>query len=267
MTRKLCFTVDVDRDVNECVPGRVDAVSLRTPGDGARYTSSEAGVNMILDILDDIGIGATFFAEARTLDNADISFGHNEVAMHGLDHEDMTGHVSGIQLTEDELNDIMRTSYNIIRDRTGNVPKGFRAPYMRTNGTIMNILPKFGITYDSSSYSELGTKMYPNDLGNGLKEIPVPVTVDGNGKRMAAYLWPMHEGAREFSEYIRMADTVKEGTFVLATHSWHMTETRKGMMDNDQKKKNADNVRKIITSILDSGFKAARMIDIVDLNA
>jgi peptidoglycan/xylan/chitin deacetylase (PgdA/CDA1 family) len=263
MTRKLCFSVDVDRDVNECVPGRRDAVSLRS--DGHRYTSSEAGTNVILEMLDEIGIKATFFAEAEALENIDVSFGSNEVAMHGLRHEDMTGLISGIPLSDDELDAIMGRSSEIIKDRTGKAPKGFRAPYMRTNDKIMNAAAKAGAVYDSSLYAPLGPVFRPYDLDNGMKEMPVPFTVDGNGKKMYAYLWPMHEGARRPEEFVSMGNAVNDGIFIIATHSWHITESRAyGMMDEAQVGKNTDNVRNVITSLLDSGFKAVRMSDLID---
>jgi hypothetical protein len=55
-----------------------------------------------------------------------------------------------------------------------------------------------------------------------------------------------------------------DGVFVLATHSWHIVESiSKGVMDNDRMRKNIGNVRKIITSLLDNGYKAFRMIDSV----
>jgi len=257
MTKRFCFTVDVDRDVNECVPGRTAAASLRG---NVRFTSSETGTNAILDMLDALGIKATFFVEARTLENIDASFGNNEVSMHGLDHEDMTGEMSGIALSDDELSDIMQRSSDIIKDRTGTGPKGFRAPYMRTNEKIMRMLPKFGVGYDSSVYSELGRKMHPYDIG-GITEIPVPVGRDGSGKRIYGYLWPMHEGLRRPEEYVRMSQTVEEGVFVIATHSWHIAESRDGTMSKERTKKNVSDTRETIASILDGGFRAVRMAD------
>ena len=260
MMKKLCFSADVDRDMNECVPGSKAAVSSGT--DGARFSSSEKGVNMILDMLDDIGIKATFFTEARTLDNIDAALGNNEVAMHGLDHEDMTGELSGIKLSDEELADIMQTSRNIIRDMTGREPKGFRAPYMKIDERILRMLPKFGIRYDSSVYASIGTQPY--ETAGGIKEIPVPFSADGNGKKIYAYLWPMHEGTRTPNDYIEIANSVNDGIFVLATHSWHITESISGgIMDPPRAEENIGNVRKILTSLLDNGFKAARMIDCV----
>ena len=260
MTRSLCFSVDVDRDANECVPGKVNAVSR---GGGIRFTSSGSGTDSILDMLNDIGMKATFFAEARTLQNISASFGNNEVSMHGLDHEDMTGEVSGIPLTEDELNKIMQDSADIIKDHTGKAPEGFRAPYMRINKRVTDVLSKY-VRYDSSVYAALNSTMHPYDTGNGMKEIPVPAVSDKNGKKMYAYLWPMHEGKRTYEEYVRMADAVKDGVFVLATHSWHMAETISGgVMSPIQRQENADSVRKVLTGILDSGFRAARMSDVI----
>jgi len=262
MTKRLCFTVDVDRDVNECVPGRREACSLRG---GVRFTSSEAGTGAILDMLDELGIKATFFVEARTLENIDVSFGNHEVAMHGLDHEDMTAEISGIPLPKDELNGIMQRSADIIKDRTGTSPKGFRAPYMRTDEEITKMLPEFGIVYDSSMYAQLSKRMDAYAVGSGVTEIPVPVSADGNGKRITGYLWPMHEGTRTPDDFVKMSKAVEEGIFVIATHSWHMVESRsRGIMGKAERERNVRNVKDVITGILDGGLKASRMIDTMD---
>ena len=262
MTKELCFTVDVDRDVNECVPGRRDAISKGF--DSARFTSSEKGADLLLDLLDEIGVKATFFVEARTLMSIDSSFGDNEIAMHGFDHEDMTGEVSRIPLSDDDLDDIMITSIATIRDGTGCSPKGFRAPYMRTDDNVMNALARCGMSYDSSLYADINKEFMPYDIGNGMKEIPVPVGTDDSGKKIFAYLWPMHEGKRSPDEYVRMSNIIENGVFVIATHSWHITESiNDGKLDNERVKKNLDNIKEIITSILDNGFRASRMIDIL----
>ncbi|MCL2607807.1 MAG: polysaccharide deacetylase family protein [Methanomassiliicoccaceae archaeon] len=260
--RRLCFTVDVDRDVNERIPGRIDAVSINSGGK-ARFTSSGKGTDIIMDMLDETGVKATFFAEAATLGKISADLGNNEVAMHGLDHEDMTGEVSGIELSSEQLIDIMRTSIHIIEDRTGSTPKGFRAPYMRTNGKITAALSEIGMVYDSSVYAPISAVFNPYDIGGGLKEIPVPTGVDASGNKITAYLWPMHEGIRTPDDYIRLADTMNEGIFTIATHSWHMVESRSGLMSPEQTEKNIANTKKVITSLLDNGFKAVRMIDAI----
>jgi ABC-type transporter lipoprotein component MlaA len=97
-----------------------------------------------------------------------------------------------------------------------------------------------------------------------MTEIPISSGTDRNGKKITAYLWPMHEGTRTRDDFTEMADTLKDGVFVITTHSWHIVETRSnGLMDADQRKRNIDNVRRIITDLLDGGFKAFRMIDVI----
>ncbi|MCL1983888.1 MAG: polysaccharide deacetylase family protein [Methanomassiliicoccaceae archaeon] len=260
--KRLCFTVDVDRDVNECVPGRKEAVSRRTDG-GVRFTSSEEGTDIILDMLDELGIEATFFTEARTLENIDVQFGKNEVAMHGLDHEDMTGEISGIRLSDGDLDEIMGTSSGIIKDHTGRIPKGFRAPYMRTDDRIADAVKRAGMVYDSSLYAEIGKEFGPYVLDNGLKEVPVPFGTDAGGKKIYAYLWPVHEGKRGTDDHARMAGVIENGVLVIATHSWHITESVSGgLMDGARREKNIADTKKIITNILDTGYKAVRIADL-----
>jgi peptidoglycan/xylan/chitin deacetylase (PgdA/CDA1 family) len=261
--KRLCFTVDVDRDVNECVPGKREAVTHNS--DSIRYTSSALGTGLILDMLDDIGIRGTFFAEATTLGYIDADLGNNEVAMHGLDHEDLTGELSGIKFSETELSGIMRVSFNVIKDLTGKAPKGFRAPYMRTDNRIMKALSTLGLEYDSSVYAPVCRTFFPYEVAAGIKEIPVPTGIDRNGKKISAFLWPMHEGTRGPNDFIELANKMEEGVFVLATHSWHIAESReKGVMNKAEREKNLANVKQIITTLLDNGSKAVRMIDAVN---
>jgi hypothetical protein len=135
---------------------------------------------------------------------------------------------------------------------------------MRTDGRIMDAIAKIGVRYDSSYYAPLGAAPEPYDMGNGVKEVPVPFSADNDGKRITSYLWPMHEGSRTPNEFTEMADALDDGIFVIATHSWHMVETRsKGLMDPVQTKKNIGNVRDIITYILDSDFKAVRIAETI----
>lgn len=93
MRRSLCFTVDVDRDVNIPIKGMNKAGSMdRGSGKTPRYDSSAEGLRILTELLDEMGVKATYFAEGRTLMNigAQALFGR-EVGIHGLDHEDMTG--------------------------------------------------------------------------------------------------------------------------------------------------------------------------------
>ncbi|MDR3074546.1 MAG: polysaccharide deacetylase family protein [Candidatus Methanoplasma sp.] len=250
--RAFCFTVDLDRDVNTPVPGEIPAGSVdRGAGTSPRFGSARAGLDVLLGILSDAGMRATFFAEGRTLET--ISAGglsRHEVGVHGYDHEDMTS-MSGRDIRE-----CMSKAVGSVRSTVGRDPTAFRAPYMKMNDAVLGILPEFGIKYDSSVYVPLNASIMPRVLPNGITEIPVPEGTDSSGKKIAAYLWPMHEGRRKPDDYVKMASEVEEGVFVLATHTWHMTESRDGgMMTPDQASRNAENVRTVLEGIIGMGFE------------
>ena len=64
----------------------------------------------------------------------------------------------------------------------------------------------------------------------------------------------MHEGRRVPSDYVRMAEGLSH--LVLATHTWHMVETREGgVMDDVWISENAERVRAVVEGILDQGFE------------
>lgn len=247
--RTLCLTVDLDRDVNIHVPGQHHAGSIdRGDGMAPRFSSTERGLSILVDLLDEIGIKATFFAEAETLERietAHLLSGH-EVGLHGYHHEDLT------LMNENDLEETLQTSFNIVRDVTGRFPKSFRAPYMRTNDRIMSILPNMGITIDSSHYAELTEKFMPYEQ-HEMIEVPVPEGKDASGKKISAYLWPMHEGKRQPQDYIRMSGEMYNGVFTIATHTWHMVESRdRGRMSIEEIKKNRSNVKKVLEGMIDS---------------
>lgn len=260
--RAFCFTVDLDRDVNIHIPGQHHAGSIdRGDGTMPRFSSTDKGLSILIDLMDEIGIKATFFAEAETLERietAHLLSGH-EVGLHGYHHEDLT------LMDNDDLENTLRTSFNIVRDITGRSPKSFRAPYMRTNDRVMSILPSLGITADSSYYADLTEEFMPYKQ-HEMTEIPVPEGLDESGKKISAYLWPMHEGKRSPQDYIRMARRMDNGAFTIATHTWHMVESRdKGRMSLEEIKKNRNNVKKVLEGLIDSRMRVCTINEAVRL--
>ncbi|MBE6528075.1 MAG: chitin deacetylase [Thermoplasmata archaeon] len=245
MTCRLVFTVDVDRDVNIHIDGTDAAGSIdRGSGTGPRFSSSERGLGIILDILDELGIRATFFVEGRTAETFDCSVisGHC-VGFHGYDHEDLT-------LVKD-LSDVMDRGYLAVKDRIS-APTCFRAPFMSEDDRVLAELERLGIRHDSSVYADPGT--LPYCIG-GITQHPVAKGRDADGRTIAAYLWPMHEGKRKPSDYIDLAASMDDGELVLSTHSWHMVERRDdGVMADDWVSGNARDVKHVIEGILDAGF-------------
>ena len=251
MKPKLYFTVDADRDVNIPIPGSVAAGSInRGSGTGPRFSSSERGMSVLVDLLDDIGVRGTFFLEGRTAEMADCSVlsGHC-IGLHGYDHEDLTGAQTGIVPDAEE---VLRRGYGAVSD-TVSRPTCFRAPYMTVNPEVLSAVRGLGITRDSSFYTPVGGPTDPYEI-EGMTEYPVPKMKDATGRTIAAYLWPMHEGKRVPSDYVSMAEGLSH--LVLATHTWHMVETREGgVMDEAWVSENSDRVRQVLEGILDLGFE------------
>ncbi len=258
--RELVFTVDLDRDVNLPRGGEFAAGSIdRGMGDSPRFSSADRGLAVLLDLLDDLGIVATFFVEGRTSETIDCSSisGHC-IGFHGYDHEDLTGASTGLRPTDGELEGILRTGFEAVSDNVSR-PVCFRAPYMSVDGRVLDAVSSLGIVHDSSFYAEPGTGTH--SLPNGLVEHPVPKGLDREGRTIAAYLWPLHEGRRTTEDYIEFAMSSTADEFVLATHTWHMVEGRvNGPMDRLGVESNVGSVRRVLEGILDGGFRAAALV-------
>lgn len=249
--RRLYFTADIDRDVNVQVPGQAAAGSLdRGSGTAPRFSSSEDGLGVLLDILDEAGIRGTLFFEGRTAESVDCSraSGHC-IGIHGYDHEDLT------TLSDDALEDAVARSFQAVSDNVGR-PVCSRAPYMSADGRVIAEFLRHGIVHDSSFYSMPGEPCGEYSIG-GMTEHPVPKARDPDGRTIAAYLWPMHEGRRRPEDYIRMAESI-DGPMVLADHSWHLVETREGgVMSPEKRDSDRRDVLAVIEGILDLGFEPA----------
>jgi peptidoglycan/xylan/chitin deacetylase (PgdA/CDA1 family) len=227
--RALAFTVDVDRDVNLVCHGQICSVSKG--GNGARFTSSGRGLELILQVLEETGVKGTFFWEGRTaeelsksMDLAMLMEGH-EVAVHGYDHEDFSGKETGIPLEREQVADSLDRAESALDRAFGRKRRGFRAPYQRTNEALMNELLRRDYLYDSSeTVGMTDGKVFPYRRKDGLLEAPVCWSLDRNGKKIVSYLWPYHEGKRPMNDYLEMVAGLEDGLLVLATHSWHPVE-------------------------------------------
>ncbi|MDR1954415.1 MAG: polysaccharide deacetylase family protein [Candidatus Methanoplasma sp.] len=258
--RALCVTVDLDRDVNIPIPGSNAAGSAdRGNGTAPRFSSSERGLSLLADLFDELSIKATFFAEAATLRRTDAGklSGH-EVGVHGVDHEDFT-----LIKGADEKRAILREAVDTVKDAVGKPPGCFRSPYMKADQETIDMLPEFGIRIDSSRHTEMASSLIPKYTDSRVLDIPVPEGRDAGGKKISAYLWPMHESKRGPEDYLRMASVMEEGAFVIATHTWHMVESReRGLMSKDEAERNADNVRKVLEGIMDMDMRPSTMTDV-----
>lgn len=260
----LCFTIDLDRDANIPIPGLPGAGSRdRGSGNAPRFSSTEQGLIILIDLLEEMDIPATFFAETETLmkvsRHADLFRGH-EVGIHGWAHEEMES------LGEAATREMIQRSADKTEEIIGIRPNAFRAPYMKANRWTADILKELGIRTDSSQYCEMSSKLMPYKLENGTIELPVPEGRDASGRKISAYMWPMHEGRRTPDQYIEMASQTEEGVFVIATHTWHMVESAdRGPMFPTEAKGNKDNVREVLDGLLNLGMNPLTVSDAAKL--
>ena len=261
--RYAAFTVDVDRDVNQAVQGRIEAASRERDGDRTpRYASSARGLSILADLLDELDIRATFFMEGMTavqlssvMDLKEVLRRH-EVAFHGLAHEDLTGESTGVLLGIDVISDMVDKGLSMVKEATGQMPIGFRAPYQHVNEEILDILPRKGMLYDSSITQDIiDRKIVPYDHPSGLVEFPIARGRDKSQKKIVSYLWPMHEGKRVPSDYIDLIDGYDDGALVIATHTWHIVERFSGPLVDDEIRSSIDDVRAVLSAVIDRDIR------------
>jgi peptidoglycan-N-acetylglucosamine deacetylase len=272
--RVAAFTVDVDRDVNLPANGKKEALSKCHIGNSEeiRFDSSIRGLSHLCDVLEKARIRATFFFEGDTLlhisKNMDVRqlLSKHEVACHGVCHEDITGESTGIPLTDVELGQMIGDGQDILRRVFARDPTGFRAPYQHIDQRTMDLLQKKGFQYDSSLTIKINEdgSLRPWKVSGKLWEIPLSQGKDDRGKRIVSYLWPMHEGKRVPNDYIKMADRMRSGILVLATHAWHMTETYgHGMLSESSVRSNLENVQMVLEGIMAQGLEFITLEDVV----
>jgi len=140
----------------------------------------------ILKLFEKENVQSTFFvlgkiAEAFPEAIEEIyDFGH-EVASHGCFHVDLTK----VSLTE--FQEMEKKNYSMLAKITGEVPKGFRAPFFRINPMIISFLSKIGYVYDSSIipsigipgwWSHHGAPLFPYSVNVGKQRfVEVPISV------------------------------------------------------------------------------------------
>lgn len=257
--RFAAFTVDVDRDVNE--PGAGSVEGRCRGGAAPRYSSTREGLEILVEVLGELGIKGTFFWEGRAaevlsehMDLRGLMRGH-EVAAHGYEHEDLTGESTGVQPSEEWLDAIVGRSLAAAETVFGWRPEGFRCPYQHIDGTVARVLMQRGLRYDSTLFGDVGTGLRPYRLDGELLEVPLAQDRDAGGKKLQSYLWPMHEGRRGPGDYLKLAAAHTEGLLVLADHSWHIAESLGGERGGERTEREAGNVRKVLRGALDLGIE------------
>lgn len=153
----------------------------------------ERNLDAILELLDEVGVRATFFfvgtvarRTPRLVSNVS-RLGH-EVGSHSYEHLRVFG------VGRDEFRERLRESMHMLEDLAGAAVHGFRAPdfsITRASLWALEVLKDLGFSYDSSVYPFGFHDVYGIDgarptihvLPNGLVEFPLP-TVSMWGRRL-----------------------------------------------------------------------------------
>jgi len=237
-----------------------------------RFESSIRGLRIIVDVLNELDVRGTFFFEGRTAleiskktDLSSMMKGH-EVACHGFDHEDMTGEKSGLRPSDQQLEEILERSKTTMFDLFGTESPGFRAPYQASDQRLQDILLAKGFRYESSLTMPLiEGKLRPFQMPNGLLQVPVASGTDAAGKKIVAYLWPLHEGKRTPEDYLHLMGQFQDGLFVMATHTWHMTENYcSGRMSLEEEERQHRQLRFLLEQAMELGVDFIRIDDYLD---
>jgi peptidoglycan/xylan/chitin deacetylase (PgdA/CDA1 family) len=262
LMRQAAFTVDVDRDVNLPIKGRVSAVSSPRGGvDAPRFSASEEGLQRIVAMLDSLGIEATFFLEGETAvrlaetNDLPTMFRGHEVACHGWAHEDLTGESTGLPLSREKIGEIIDHSVREIERITYQRPLGMRAPYQHVNEVVLEEAARCGVIYDSSITKNIEDRSIGPYRWKEMVEVPVARGRDKRGRPIVSYLWPMHEGDRAPADYRDLLSQYDKGMMVLATHSWHVMERFGGPLSNEHVDDGMDALHVLLQWALDEGIE------------
>ena len=132
--------------------------------------SLEVGLPRWLDVLDRVGLTATFFTEGwnglhHPEQVKDIVARGHEIGLHGWVHE-RYAELSAID-AERVLVDSQAAFRNI-----GIKPRGFRAPGVGRGEYTLDILKRLGVEYDSSILDPGNEETEPSIIGEGIVNIP-----------------------------------------------------------------------------------------------
>lgn len=141
--------------------------------------AARVGITRILSLLDKYRIPATFFVPAvSALLHQDsikliLSKGRNEIGIHGWIHE------RNSLLSGDEERELMKRSFETLKNLTGKAPSGIRTPSWDFSPSTLKIIKELGLIYDSSLMAdERPYEILDEGKPSGVVELPVEWIMD-----------------------------------------------------------------------------------------
>jgi len=161
----IALTVDVEEGFHGLWPSSNNTMR-RYRSESPEGTFIEP-LRSILNLFEREHVRSTFFVVGRIAEafpwvvEEIFDFGH-EVASHGYFHVDLT------KISSTELEELERKNCSRLAKITGEVPRGFRAPFFRINPTIISLLSEIGYVYDSSVVPSVGIPGWWSNYGASL---------------------------------------------------------------------------------------------------
>jgi peptidoglycan/xylan/chitin deacetylase (PgdA/CDA1 family) len=141
--------------------------------------AARAAVPRILALLDKYDISATFFVPAVTAllhsqeMEAIVAKNRHEVGMHGWIHE------RNAFLDEDTERQLMKKSYDTLKEITGKAPVGIRTPSWDFSPYTVKLINEMGLLYDSSLMADdRPYEIMIEGKATGVVELPVEWLLD-----------------------------------------------------------------------------------------
>jgi len=141
--------------------------------------AARVAIPRILALLDKYRIPATFFVPAVTAllhpkeIKAIVAKGRHEIGIHGWIHE------RNSLLAEEDERDLMKRSYDVLKQATGKAPVGIRTPSWDFSQSTLKIIKELGLLYDTSLMADdRPYEILEDGKPTGVVELPVEWLLD-----------------------------------------------------------------------------------------
>ncbi|MGB9893491.1 MAG: polysaccharide deacetylase family protein [Candidatus Saccharicenans sp.] len=168
------LSFDFDAETNSLRDNVLSPSPLSQGEYGARVA-----VPRILALLDKYKLPATFFVPAVTAilhpDSIKLIIDkkRHEIGIHGWIHE------RNSLLSEEEERELMKKSYQVLKEATGEPPAGIRTPSWDFSPATLKIIRELGLVYDSSLMADdRPYELLENGQPTGVVELPVEWLLD-----------------------------------------------------------------------------------------
>jgi peptidoglycan/xylan/chitin deacetylase (PgdA/CDA1 family) len=170
----VALSFDFDAETNSLRDAQYSPGGLSQGEYGARVS-----IPRILALLDKYRIPASFFVPAVTAIlhpaeiNAIVAKGRHEIGMHGWIHE------RNSLLSEAEERELMKKSYDTLKEMTGKAPAGIRTPSWDFSPSTLKLIRELGLLYDSSLMADdRPYEILADGKPTGVVELPVEWLLD-----------------------------------------------------------------------------------------